>query len=182
MAADERIETWTIAFDDFADSWSTAAVDRRPSGWVTAYNDAAARQEELVVSGRWRSGPRSLLGVIGQRHREQVHSSVLAWLLDPNGRHELDGRFLARFLVRCELPTDWTDPHVQVATEEACSHPELDWYGFTDIVVRGRTWTVVIENKLWAQQHGDQLELYYDAYLSEAAAFVYLTPDGVRAR
>ncbi len=39
-----------------------------------------------------------------------------------------------------------------------------------------------VENKLWAGQRGGQLDVYFDAYSPVDAEFVYLTPDGVKAR
>lgn len=182
---DPTIAGWASTFSAYAVDWGEvgAGTERLSANWMDLFNEASARQELLILGGAWWSGPRSLLGVIGQRHLEQVHSSILAWLLDPNGRHGLGRRFLARFLACCELPSEWADVRVRVVTEEGCVHPELsDRYGLADVVLRGPEWTLVIENKLWAGQHGDQLDLYYDAYLPTGAKFVYLTPEGVQAR
>lgn len=175
---------WGPMFGSYVVDWENAvAANRLPEDWLVLFDEAAGRQQELLTGGAWSSGPRSLLGVIGQRQREQVHSAVLAWLLDPNGRHGLRSRFLERFLTLCQLPVEWADSHVVVVTEESCFHPEIvDRYGFADVVVRGSGWSLIIENKLWAGQHGDQLDLYYDAYVPVGGKFVYLTPEGVGPR
>ncbi|MEA2826802.1 MAG: hypothetical protein QOG43_1241 [Actinomycetota bacterium] len=184
MTFQDSTGSWVGTFDAHVGSWRKALVtDRRPEQWVGLFGEAAALQEILLSSGAWQSGAQSLLGIIDQRHLEKVHSRVLSWLLDPNGRHGLGSRFLKKFLAVCDLPMDGADRHVGVVTEEACCHPEvIDRYGYTDVVVRGINWTLVIEDKLWAGQHGDQLDLYYDAYLSVGACFVYLTPEGVQPR
>lgn len=176
------LNRWSVTFDAFLLEWKVVNDEGLSRSWMRLFGEAVARQEQLIVEGFWRSGPKSLLGVTGQRHLETVHSSVLAWLLDPNGWHGLGGRLLERFLIRCALSPELADPHVQVVTEEGCIHPETERVGSTDIVVHGRSWTLVIENKLWAGQSGDQLDLYYDAYAATRTQFVYLTPDGVLPR
>lgn len=175
------VEWWAI-FDSYVTEWTARTRQRLRDDWQRLFEEAVAHQEGLILAGVWRSGPRSLLGVIRQRHLEEVHSAVLAWLLDPNAQHGLGGSFLDRFLARTGLRGEQADPHVRVVTEESCTHPEVESWGYTDIVVRGPSWTLVIENKLWAAQSGDQLDFYYDAYAAEGAVFVYLTPEGTRPR
>ena len=171
---EENLRTWKQVQARQPDVvWSDAE-------WSAAFIEAVEHQEALLCRGDWWSGSRSLLGVIGRRGLEKVHSAVLAWVLDPNGRHGVGEAGLRRVLDRCGLNGLRVDRHVRVVTEEACRHPDHDTYGYTDIVVRAATWTVVIENKVWAEQHGLQLDLYFDAYQADGTTFIYLTPDGVR--
>src|SRR4051812_10917179 len=57
-----------------------------------------AEADSIVNSGRWVSGPDDLLGVLGRRRDELVHSRVIAWLLVPTNRHALGRRFLRGLL------------------------------------------------------------------------------------
>jgi hypothetical protein len=145
--------------------------------WHQRFQEAARRQQFLLERGAWRAVPQSLLGVIGRQHLEQTHSAALAWLLDPNARHELGTKMLERFLGRSGLPTERAAAGTLVATETICCSRDHGSSGFVDVLVTGGAWSLPIENKLWAGQSGGQLEVYFDAYSAVGADFVYLTPE-----
>lgn len=166
---------WWPGFAESAATWrrDVLAVPRR---WRAEFDVGRTKYEELYIGGRWVSGPASMMGVLGRRHLEVDHSRVLAWLLEPRGRHGL-GTALLRALF-ADL-SDEELAEVSVVTEEPCGG--VDASGFVDIIVRTRDSTMVIENKVWAGQHGKQLDVYYDAYFDDEARFVFLTPGGARA-
>lgn len=173
---------WEIGFLDALNAWTLVEKPTLPVGWLGAFDDAAAARDSLAEAGRWFSGPASLLGVARLRHLEQVHSTILAWLLDPTARHGLGTRLSAKVLG--PMPDGSPRPglsRLRVSTEVPCS-ASGDRFGFVDIVVRGDGWTILIENKLWSGQHGDQLDLYYDAFRAEAPEYIFLTPYGSAAR
>ena len=119
--------------------------------------------------------------------REEFHSGVLAWLLDPKGSHGVGDNFLKRFLVRVGAQTadrraDWSGANV---------HPE--WYsevdgkpGYLDILVlnEGEQALCAIENKISSSEHSEQLTRYRKALEHRYPDpdffkhYVFLTPDG----
>ena len=119
--------------------------------------------------------------------REEFHSGVLAWLLNPKGTHGIDANFLKRFLARVGAQTaascaDWSGATV---------HPE--WYsevdgklGYLDILVLNEEQQAfcAIENKIFSGEHSEQLTRYRMALERRysdrefSKLYVFLTPDG----
>lgn len=175
---------WADEFASYALEWAEAGVDVPPADWAQEFDVAARAHDALVDAGQWLAGPRTLLGVLGLRHLETPHSKVLAWLLDPGSRHGLGTRLLERLVARVRpdlTPADLRRARVNV--EEPCQTDDA-CFGRADVVVRGNGWTIVIENKIWAGQHGSQLDVYFDAYTATEAqpTFVFLTPYGAAPR
>ena len=117
--------------------------------------------------------------------REEFHSGVLAWLLDPRQSHGLGDRFLNRFLLRAGVPpasrlSDWT------ATEVTREWPNLvdGQWGYLDILVVNEAEQVLcaIENKVFSSEHSEQLTRYRKALEVSYSTFtkyhVFLTPWG----
>lgn len=171
---------WVAEFDRMSVLWQEVA-SWLPDGWLDQFEQASEEHRRLVALGEWRSGPASTMGVLGRRHLEVDHSRMLEWLLDPRGHHGLGTKFLAAFraLAGCDPCVDDLD-RVSLSREE--SRFVAGSWGLADVVVRGQNWTLVIENKMWSDQHGNQLDRYFDAYADESADFVYLTPGGTHPR
>jgi hypothetical protein len=173
---------WGTTFGDYQAAWASATTVTLPGDWQDGFREAEAAHDDLIRAGRWQSGPRSLLGVLGLRSSEVDHSKVLAWLLDPTARHGLGSALLERLLVRLGMPATHARHRIRVAVEEECQPGDRPDVGYVDIVVRGDGWTVVIENKVWSGQHGRQLDTYHASYTDGATTFAFLTPDGIPAR
>ena len=117
--------------------------------------------------------------------REEFHSDVLAWLLDPRESHGFGDHFLRRFLhcigVRpASRSSDWS------TTEVTREWPnEVDGQrGFLDILIVNEAQQVLcaIENKVFSSEHSEQLTRYRRALKDHYSTFtrhhVYLTPEG----
>lgn len=144
--------------------------------------DQRSEFDALDLIGRLRLGTgRNLWGW------EEFHSDVLAWLLDPGESHDIDDRFLKRFLLRAGvqpegLPSDWS------ATQVTREWPnEVDGQrGFLDILIVNEVQQVLcaIENKVFSPEHGEQLTRYRraleeeDAYSTFTKHYLFLTPEG----
>lgn len=125
---------------------------------------------------------------LGISKMEIRHSSVLAWLLNPNENHGLDDIFTCNFI-----------KHILYTNKSSLSN-DLDLFNiglmnFKQVNVR-REWrnidilltcdvnklVVVIENKVESTEHSNQLQRYYDIVCEEfkdyQRIFVYLTPQG----
>jgi PD-(D/E)XK nuclease superfamily len=174
----EAATDWLDAFEAYQADWAVVSAPVLPPGWIDGFDEARRVHDDLVASGRWRSGTQSLMGVLGIRHLEVRHSTVLAWLLDPAGGHGLGTGLLKRLLPRVGLSPDDARDTVSVTTEELCRHPDGDNAGRVDIVVRGAGWILVAENKIWSGLSGHQLDLYYAAYPATCTKFAFLTPSG----
>ena len=117
----------------------------------------------------------NLFEAIGMTRQEIRHSRLLAFLLDPHQTHGLGERFLRGFLqaLSVTLPdTDLSD--VEVFTE---------WENI-DILIRcPRTrLAIVIENKIGAGEHGDQLARYRETVTRHFGGWtvlsIFLSPLG----
>ena len=116
---------------------------------------------------------------------EEFHSKVLVWLLDPRGSHGLGDRFLTLFLLQAGVlavghPQEWAATEV---TRE-WAHDVERQSGRVDILIVNPIQQILcaIENKVFADEHGDQLTRYRKALESSFPTFtkylVFLTPRG----
>jgi hypothetical protein len=133
-----------------------------------------AEEEGLRRAGRWTRGPEDLLSLIGEARRELAHSALLAWLLDPEGRHQVGTRLLERLLRGTWPDGNFEDLH-RVWVEREVTQGDAR----ADIVIFGRGFTIVIENKVNAPEGPMQCERLYQGFARDTGVlFAFLTPDG----
>lgn len=131
----------------------------------------------------------NLFDVLKIERRELQHSALLAWLLDPRGSHGLRDYFLRRFLSEAAAegrergttdvtPLDvdgWELGDVKVATERH----NIDIL----LIDEADEFVCLIENKIGAVEHSDQLARYLITVESEYEGLspfpIFLTPDGM---
>jgi hypothetical protein len=165
-------------FNRMAADWCELIAEetqRAHDAWETAFSRIKEKYDCLKKQGNWLGGPCDLLTVIGASRKELIHSAMIAWLLDPAGRHSLGSRFLGRLLRRCFPGKAFSNPH------DAVPQCEVDCIaGRADIVVwGGQEFTLVIENKVDSWERPNQCDDYYNAFREEPGPlFVFLTPDG----
>ena len=131
---------------------------------------------DLVGQMRFDSG-RDIWG------REEFHSNMLAWLLDPGQSHGLGVCFLRSFLSRASAPSaDWSGTVVTREWENVVDGRS----GFLDILVLNESEKVLwaIENKVFSSEHSEQLTRYRIALERSYPAFmrnyVFLSPWATR--
>lgn len=138
--------------------------------------DATVRQSRRQTAQRF-----NIFETLGMSDDELLHSRFLAFLLDPDARHDQGALFLRSFLSRFRLVTDLTrvcdeSPSITVHTEFPVAEGRLDVIVFMD------TAAICIENKIWSAEQKKQIARYqkYLASLkgSLEKAIVFLTPDG----
>jgi hypothetical protein len=157
-------DAWEPQFTGASTAWRQ--LNAVPVSWQLAYDEAATACRTLAGSGRWLRGGTDLLSIVGRQHQEAVHSAAVAWLLDPAGSHGLGARFLARFLAVAGLEDvvaviedeDLGPADAMVATEVGLVHD--DTAGRIDIKVDISGHVLIIENKVNAAEHGNQLHRY----------------------
>ena len=126
--------------------------------------------------------------VLGIQRRETLHSAFLAWLLDPRGSHGVGDHFLRRFLLA--VVAKGYDDRLTDLTPLAVDNWSLDAVRtITEsdnidilIVSEDDQFACIIENKIGAAEHDDQLTRYYDTTREQLPDFsivpIFLTPDG----
>lgn len=142
--------------------------------WSTAFASIHEHYLCLVAAGDWVSGPGDLFSILGLARSELAHSAMIAWLLDPFGRHRLGDSFLRRFLGRT-FPEVLERPFYVLAVEREVTRGDSRG----DIVVWANTFTLVIENKVDAPEGIRQCDRLYERFSEETSPlFVFLSPSG----
>ena len=131
-------------------------------------------QERMLTAGRF-----NVFEALAMTDDELLHSRFLAYLLDPQARHDQGTMALRSFLGRVGLqdflPIDLPAEEISVWTEWLIPTGRMDVAVFI-----GRDSIVVLENKVWTSEQVDQLGRY-QRWLSgqtSRGAIVFLTPEG----
>ena len=125
--------------------------------------------------------------LLGIYKTEEIHSKILAWLLDPQGNHLAGDLFLRKFLLETGAATceqirtiNWSNTIVQREWRNVVDGET----GFLDILIlnTGGKFACGIENKLFSVEHSEQLTRYRRALEQEYSAFsrsyLFLSPQG----
>jgi len=125
----------------------------------------------------------SLLDALPRQHYEDLHSNILAYLLDPHASHDCGGFFLERFIKdvvnRTELPPILETKNflsARVITEKYIGKKTKTSGGRIDIIITGLEKVIIIENKIFAKDQDSQLVRYNRDY--PESLLLYLTPFG----
>jgi hypothetical protein len=166
-----------------ATEWRSTAGLRAPR--ETRFAAMKAEALQMQSAGHWVSGPGDLLTILGRQRDELFHSRVLAWLLNPTGRHGLGDRFLRAFLDAGWPGESFADGgSVQIDLERTGSGVSADTgeslEARADLVIRLETVVFVIENKLDAGEQEKQCERLYWSWAGEPTdvRWLFLTPNG----
>jgi len=111
---------------------------------------------------------------LGCARNELAHSKLLAWLLDPAEAHGLGREFLRRFMLEAVGVDPPSTSDIRVSTELTRSA------GRFDILIEGREWCLVVENKVdWiaSEDQHERYEGYCKSLRGKKAWLVYVTPD-----
>ena len=127
---------------------------------------------------------------LGIAHREHSHSNFLAFLLDPDGGHGLQDRFLRDFIALVadsEALTEGRDNPLPLTAELKINPDKVQVYRERfniDVLIDCRTEGPVIgiEAKVWAGEQHRQVARYQNrlesTYVGRQSLIVFLTPDG----
>ena len=157
--------------------WSEISVRRTKAllaDWRTAMEEMQREHDRLVSDGLWVTGPSDFLDIIGRARDENTHSKTLEWLLTPTNRHGLGCALVRRLVEHC---TGKPAPSPLAVRDVTFSQ----WRNGreADLVVKGEDFTLVIENKVDADEQPDQCNDLYTHFKDEKAPlFLFLTPDG----
>lgn len=169
----------TYSEDVFAvleDEWSKYAGNRPADtgAWQRAISVMLPKYLSIRRAGRWQRGPSDFFGVLGISRSELAHCSMIAWLLDPEGRHGLGRTFLDLLIERFLPNLDHRAMKVRSVNTEVQRFETR-----ADIVVWGDTATLVFEAKVDAAEGWNQCDRLFDRFSEEPGArFIFLTPSG----
>lgn len=123
--------------------------------------------------------------------QEIRHSNFLAWVMNPNESHSLGDYFLKRFLLRTTSLANRrglggiTPIQIDISEFDEVK-VQREWKSIDIIIIDEKNkFVCVIENKVEAAEHSDQLNRYEAVVESEfpdfTKHFIFLTPDARRA-
>jgi len=125
----------------------------------------------------------TVFDVLGTSDYEIRHSNVLSWLIDHHANHGCGSLFLD--LLWEQISREYDLPKLlfreySVVREGGNEGEKID------LLLRSRNndWVIVIENKLFSPESGDQLDRYFryiEGHYSSVPSrfYFYLTPDGI---
>ncbi|MDE2843686.1 MAG: PD-(D/E)XK nuclease family protein [Chloroflexota bacterium] len=128
----------------------------------------------------------NLFDTLDLHWREPIHSRILGWLLSPKENHGINDGFLKQFL-KTTFPSeniigDWSDAKVHEEWNNTVDH----FNGRLDLLVteESRHFLCAIENKVWSEEHSNQLTRYRRAveekYPNFQRRYVFLSPRGTK--
>lgn len=126
----------------------------------------------------------SVFAVLGTSDYEIRHSNVLGWLLDAGANHGQGSLFLE--LLWEQIAGEHSLPALSFTGGYAVEREGENEEEKIDLLLRAqdRGWIIVIENKLFSPETGDQLDRYFRCIERRHAGvrhriYLYLTPDGI---
>ena len=174
---DDQVPSWEAHFRAMEREWGEISVRRTRvllANWHGAMSEMKHQRDRLVSGSQWVTGPRDFLDIIGLARHENTHSRMLAWLLNPTGRHGLGCAMVRRLVEHC---TGKPAPESLAVRGVTFSH----WRNGreADLVAWGEDFTLVIENKVDAKEEHDQCDDLYANFKNEKGPlFLFLTPHG----
>ena len=151
--------------------------------------DSAMKDEEnrrLISKERF-----NIFSCITKHHKEELHSNILAYLLDPLASHDCGSTFLAIFIQTLIKRLDIPSSDIQHLLSEINNfkiHPEYyigrsahtENFGFIDILLESPSMNIAIENKIRSGERPNQIGRYTSHLRQKGKPFIflYLTPFG----
>ena len=121
----------------------------------------------------------NIFELCGIDNKENIHSNIIARLLNPQWKHGQGNIFLEKFCKRFNITFD-TTPETTVSREEVIKDNRRP-----DIVIRNGANLIVIENKIGTCDHEEQLQDYWNWMLAPqngCKTLIYLTKYGEHPR
>lgn len=127
----------------------------------------------------------NIFDALGTRRQELRHSDFLSYLLDPAKPHGLGSRFLRDFLLEStknlNLPGFFNSIELRLLQLDD-AQVSREKFNIDVLIESSSNWCVLIENKIAAKEHGDQLHRYKMIAEKEfdftKTLLLFLTPDG----
>lgn len=168
---------WRGAIRVMDREWSEIAARRTRAvlaEWREAMTEMRRQQDRFISDGRWLTGPSDFLGIVGLARHENTHCRILKWLLTPTARHGLGCGLVERLVAHCT-----GEPGSEPLRVKKVAVSVWRYGREADLVVWGRSFTLVIETKVDASEQPSQCDdLYENFKMEQQPLFLFLTPDG----
>jgi len=144
-------------------------------------------KDEQIKAEQFQRGEHfNVFSVLNLRTNEtRTHSAFLAELLNPHGSHGCGAELLKNFLEKCGLTAFSEEDlqHAEVLVEHYIGKISDDQSegGRIDILVKVADWSVIIENKIYAEDQCNQILRYYNYGRTKCKnkfKVIYLTLNG----
>ena len=118
------------------------------------------------------------------------HSNVIAWLLNPSENHNLDDKILKKFLLGVASTPDnenVLEENIHLLDLQQASFHDAEVYREEDnidilIVSKQNNLVIIIENKIFSQEHSNQLNRYLEIVRTKFSKYkilpIFLTLEG----
>ena len=151
-------------------SFEEVRADWQSTSGQPNWDDAFDRLTDEWRAVEWCSGGTTLLAALGLQYLEVPLCRGLAWLLDPDGGHQLGRHFLNAFMSTLGL-VPLADAPVIIRVEETRGATRAD------IVVRAGDNEIVVEAKVLAGEQSRRADRLHELW-PRATRFVFLTRTG----
>jgi hypothetical protein len=172
-------DAWAAAYTDLAEAWRSIVGARQPrvsvESWGPRYSELIAEQRRLKSEGLWVSGRSDLMHLARVADGELAHSNLVAWLLNPSGRHGFGDR-----LLRALMTAGWPGAAMPDTDGAVIEREVTRGTRIADIVAYMGETTLVIENKVWSDESPRQCEDLHQLWLDHGpdVRFLLLTLNG----
>lgn len=147
-----------------------------------AFTQLISSVKQMQERGLWRKYYFNIFETLEYQRRENIHSNLLAWLLNPEESHGIGEVFLRSFVEKVfnikDLPANFPVKVFREKQEGKNRH-------IYDIVVEGNNWWLVIENKIDSEEQEGQTKGYAEDWrhrgiLGKNVLLAYINPTGRR--
>lgn len=134
-------------------------------------------EKKLVTQSSKKS---NIFEILKIRNMEIRHSNFLGWLLDPEESHNLKNEFLKGFVQEGINKNKYTEITVDIDLIDSVKIERE--YKDIDLLIESHNVVFCIENKIFSNEHSDQLKKYkkivQKEFPNKEKVFIYLTPSG----
>lgn len=122
----------------------------------------------------------NIFEILKIKNMEIRHSNFLSWLLDPEESHNLKNEFLKGFVQEGINKNKYTEITVDIDLIDSVKIERE--YKDIDLLIESQNVVFCIENKIFSNEHSDQLKKYkkivQKEFPNKEKVFIYLTPSG----
>lgn len=122
----------------------------------------------------------NIFEILKIKNMEIRHSNFLSWLLDPEESHNLKNEFLKGFVQEGINKNKYTEITVDIDLIDSVKIERE--YKDIDLLIESHNVVFCIENKIFSNEHSDQLKKYkkiiQKEFPNKEKVFIYLTPSG----
>ena len=134
-------------------------------------------EKKLVTQSSKKS---NIFEILKIKNMEIRHSNFLGWLLDPEESHNLKNEFLKGFVQEGINKNKYTEITVDIDLIDSVKIERE--YEDIDLLIESHNVVFCIENKIFSNEHSDQLKKYkkivQKEFPNKEKVFIYLTPSG----